>query len=61
MTFGRPSAIPNSHVQLDLPVISDIGEGPPFVGNETLRHAIQFFNCTMSVKCVPFPSIYIKH
>jgi hypothetical protein len=49
MTFGRPPAIPDNYVQLDLPTIDGITEGQPFVDDETNRLSIQFFNQTMSV------------
>ncbi|GIJ92143.1 hypothetical protein Asppvi_011119 [Aspergillus pseudoviridinutans] len=49
MTFGRPPAIPDSYVQLDLPVVDSIGQGQPFVDDKTIHHSIQFFNSTMSV------------
>ncbi|GIK05786.1 hypothetical protein Aspvir_009899 [Aspergillus viridinutans] len=49
MTFGRPPAIPDSYVQLDLPVIDSIGQGEPFVDDKTIRHSIQFFNSTITL------------
>jgi hypothetical protein len=49
MTFGRPPAIPDSYVQLELPVIDSVGQGQPFVDDKTIRHSIEFFNSTMSV------------
>jgi hypothetical protein len=49
MTFGRPPAIPDNYVQLDLPTVDSITEGQPFVDDETIRHSIQFFNQTMLV------------
>lgn len=55
MTFGRPPAIPDSYVQLDLPVVDSVGEGEPFVDDKTIRHSIQFFNSTMSV-AAPLPA-----
>ncbi|RHZ58559.1 hypothetical protein CDV55_105521 [Aspergillus turcosus] len=49
MTFGRPPAIPDSYVQLDLPVVDSIGQGQPFVDDKTIRHSIQFFNSTITL------------
>ncbi|KAH1976469.1 hypothetical protein KXW88_008978 [Aspergillus fumigatus] len=49
MTFGRPPAIPDSYVQLDLPVVDSVGEGEPFVDDKTIRHSIQFFNSTITL------------
>ncbi|GFF96416.1 transcriptional activator protein acu-15 [Aspergillus udagawae] len=49
MTFGRPPAIPDSYVQLDLPVVDSVGQGQPFVDDKTIRHSIQFFNSTITL------------
>ncbi|KAJ6090666.1 hypothetical protein N7499_003380 [Penicillium canescens] len=49
MTFGRPPAIPDSYVQLDLPILDSTTEVQPFVDNETIRHSIQFYNCTITL------------
>ncbi|KAJ5981588.1 hypothetical protein N7522_013572 [Penicillium canescens] len=49
MTFGRPPAIPDSYVQLDLPILDSTTEVQPFVDNETIHHSIQFYNCTITL------------
>ncbi|KAJ5662856.1 C6 transcription factor [Penicillium longicatenatum] len=52
MTLGRPPAIPDNFVRLDLPTnhISDHGDSPthmPFVDSTTFQMSVDFFNCTI--------------
>ncbi|RAQ46927.1 C6 transcription factor [Aspergillus flavus] len=49
MTFGRPPAIPDNYVQLDLPIVPSISEGQPVVDDETIRQSIYFFNHTITL------------
>lgn len=55
MTFGRPPAIPDNYVQLDLPIVPSISEGQPVVDDETIRQSVYFFNHTMLVDTTPSP------
>jgi hypothetical protein len=47
MTFGRPAAIPDSYVRLELPV--DLASADPSLSGQDLRRqkSVQFFNATM--------------
>lgn len=47
MTFGRPAAIPDCYVQLDLPAFQGSTEVIPTADHDEVRHSIQFFNNTM--------------
>jgi hypothetical protein len=47
MTFGRPAAIPDSYVKLDLPVKRDFEKPSNFVDDETSVLSVAFFNATM--------------
>ncbi|KAF7627707.1 C6 transcription factor [Aspergillus flavus] len=49
MTFGRPPAIPDNYVQLDLPIVPSISEGQPVVDDETTRQSVYFFNHTITL------------
>ncbi|CAL5873913.1 uncharacterized protein PFLUO_LOCUS8197 [Penicillium psychrofluorescens] len=49
MTFGRPAAIPDSYVKLDLPVKHDFEKPTDFVDDETSVLKVAFFNATMPV------------
>lgn len=49
MTFGRPAAIPDCYVKLDLPAFQGRSEVLS-IGNETDAHnSIRFFNATVFV------------
>ncbi|KAJ5654894.1 C6 transcription factor [Penicillium lividum] len=50
MTLGRPAAIPDSFVRLDLPTNHINGDGPteiPIVDSETFQMSVDFFNSTI--------------
>jgi hypothetical protein len=47
MTFGRPAAIPDSYVKLELPVKRDFEKSSDFVEDETSVLSVAFFNATM--------------
>ncbi|KAL4737926.1 C6 transcription factor [Aspergillus similis] len=47
MTFGRPAAIPDSYVQLDLPVFQGSTEVLSTSKNDEAHMSIQFFNSTI--------------
>lgn len=47
MTFGRPAAIPDDYVKLDLPVKHDFEASSSFVDEETSTISVAFFNSTM--------------
>ncbi|KAJ5753289.1 C6 transcription factor [Penicillium odoratum] len=50
MTLGRPAAIPDSFVRLDLPTNDINGDGPteiPIVDSETFQMSVDFFNSTI--------------
>ena len=47
MTFGRPSAIPNNYVKLDLPVINDSVDTSAVMDKESTSLGLSFFNSTM--------------
>ncbi|KAL2817023.1 fungal-specific transcription factor domain-containing protein [Aspergillus cavernicola] len=50
MTFGRPAAIPDCYVQLDLPAFQGNTEVLPVTANhDEVRHSIQFFNSTITL------------
>ncbi|EYE90663.1 putative C6 transcription factor [Aspergillus ruber CBS 135680] len=49
MTFGRPAAIPDCYVQLDLPAFQGITEVIPTADHDEVRHSIQFFNNTITL------------
>ncbi|RAH79178.1 C6 transcription factor [Aspergillus japonicus CBS 114.51] len=49
MTFGRPPAIPDKYVQLDLPQLDILGDCQAFVDDETLRCSTGFFNHTITL------------
>lgn len=52
MTLGRPAAIPDSFVRLDLPTNDIDGDGPtetPIVDSKTFQMSVEFFNSTMYV------------
>jgi hypothetical protein len=52
MTLGRPAAIPDYFVRLDLPTNDINGDGPidmPMVDRETFQMSVAFFNSTMWV------------
>lgn len=54
MTFGRPAAIPDNYVKLDLPSKRDFDESSALVNDETTFLSLTFFNSTMFV--IPSPS-----
>lgn len=47
MTFGRPAAIPDNYVKLDLPSKRDFDESSTLVNDETSFLSVTFFNSTM--------------
>ncbi|KUM58158.1 hypothetical protein ACN42_g9007 [Penicillium freii] len=50
MTLGRPAAIPDSFVRLDLPTNDINGDGPteiPIVDSKTFQMSVEFFNSTI--------------
>ncbi|KAJ5406403.1 C6 transcription factor [Penicillium sp. CMV-2018d] len=50
MTLGRPAAIPDSFVRLDLPTNDIDGDGPteiPIVDSKTFQMSVEFFNSTI--------------
>lgn len=50
MTLGRPAAIPDNFVKLDLPTNYVNGDGPtesPIVDNKTFQMSVDFFSSTM--------------
>jgi hypothetical protein len=49
MTFGRPAAIPDSYIKLELPVEIDTVVDPKMPANSQKHASVQFFNGTMHV------------
>lgn len=47
MTFGRPAAIPDSYVKLELPSKRQFENSSAFVDDETSYLSVSFFNATM--------------
>ncbi len=47
MTFGRPAAIPDCYVQLDLPAFQGSAGGFVTTDSSQARDGILFFNATM--------------
>jgi hypothetical protein len=47
MTFGRPAAIPDSYVRLELPLKCDFEKTSKFVDDEISFLGVGFFNSTM--------------
>jgi hypothetical protein len=47
MTFGRPAAIPDDYVKLELPQNLDDGASPRLAADSRLIVSVQFFNATM--------------
>lgn len=50
MTLGRPAAIPDGYVRLDLPTNDINGDGPTkfsIVDGKTFQMSVDFFNSTM--------------
>lgn len=53
MTFGRPAAIPDSYVRLELPVEIDKQIPPVAPANLRKNTSVQFFTATMYVQISP--------
>lgn len=49
MTFGRPQAIPDSYVQLDLPVAYETAQTSVTAGPSPRSAGVDFYTATMSV------------
>ncbi|KAJ5610294.1 hypothetical protein N7510_007013, partial [Penicillium lagena] len=49
MTFGRPAAIPDSYVKLDLPLKREFEKPSDFVDDETSVLSVAFFNATITL------------
>ncbi|KAJ5403234.1 hypothetical protein N7509_003105, partial [Penicillium cosmopolitanum] len=49
MTFGRPAAIPDNYVKLDLPSKRDFDESSALVNDETTFLSLTFFNSTITL------------
>jgi hypothetical protein len=47
MTFGRPAAIPDSYVKLELPKKREFENSTGLVDGETAALSVAFFNSTM--------------
>lgn len=47
MTFGRPAAIPDNYVKLELPTTGEFEQPYPFVDNEISSLSVGFFNSTV--------------
>jgi hypothetical protein len=50
MTFGRPAAIPDSYIKLELPVDIDTLISPNTPADPRKHASVQFFNVTMYVQ-----------
>ncbi|KAJ5934756.1 hypothetical protein N7466_004303 [Penicillium verhagenii] len=49
MTFGRPAAIPDSYVKLELPSVHQFESSSDVVDAETSSLSVSFFNCTITL------------
>ncbi|KAJ5787283.1 hypothetical protein N7457_002273 [Penicillium paradoxum] len=49
MTFGRPAAIPDSYVKLELPTKHEFENSTGFVNDETAALSVAFFNSTIGL------------
>ncbi|KAJ5655508.1 hypothetical protein N7507_007458 [Penicillium longicatenatum] len=49
MTFGRPAAIPDSYVKLDLPSVHQFESSSAVVDTETSSLSVSFFNSTITL------------
>jgi hypothetical protein len=49
MTFGRPAAIPNSYVKLDLPAGDILVDASTVVDDQTSSLSLSLYNATMCV------------
>ncbi|KAG2414300.1 hypothetical protein HFD88_003491 [Aspergillus terreus] len=49
MTFGRPSAVPDNYVKLDLPATASSIDTIPIQDNDTILLSITFFNSTITL------------
>ncbi|KAJ5133966.1 uncharacterized protein N7443_004411 [Penicillium atrosanguineum] len=49
MTFGRPAAIPDNYVKLELPLKRDFERSSAFVDDETSSLSVGFFNATVTL------------
>jgi hypothetical protein len=58
MTFGRPAAIPDSYIKLELPVELDTPILPLTPADPRKHPSVQFFNATMYIQM--FPSKMIR-
>jgi hypothetical protein len=47
MTFGRPAAIPDNYVKLELPFKRDFEKTSALVDDETSLLSVGFFNATV--------------
>lgn len=47
MTFGRPAAIPESYVKLELPSKHPVEKSPTLIDEDTLYLSVSFFNATL--------------
>lgn len=47
MTFGRPAAIPDNYVKLELPLKREFEKSSAFVDDETSSLSVGFFNSTV--------------
>lgn len=47
MTFGRPAAIPDSYVKLELPMKREFENSIGLVDDKTAALSVAFFNSTM--------------
>jgi hypothetical protein len=47
MTFGRPAAIPDNYVKLELPLKREFEKSFAFVDDETSSLSVGFFNSTV--------------
>lgn len=50
MTFGRPAAIPDNYIKLELPIDIDAAVAPAMPASLCQSASVQFFNATMYVQ-----------
>lgn len=57
MTFGRPAAIPNSYVKLELPAGDVLVDTSTIVDDQTSSLSLSLYNATMFVIVIKAPDL----